>query len=99
MCVGEGMPPFPRFRKPVPAVFRKRCAGREPLPNAPPAAMYRRLVTHLLACCVLLFAAAMAQAAPAAGVVISNTALASFVDTATGGLVRLNSNTVNTRVT
>jgi hypothetical protein len=48
---------------------------------------------------LLLFWAA-AQAAPTpAGTVISNTASATFVDTATGLSVRINSNVVNTTVT
>jgi uncharacterized repeat protein (TIGR01451 family) len=52
----------------------------------------------LISCMLLLFWAA-AQAAPTpAGTVISNTASATFTDTATGLSVRLNSNTVNTTV-
>lgn len=61
--------------------------------------MHRGLLRKILTCWLLLLCGAAAQAvAPAAGTVISNTALASFVDTASGTSVRLNSNTVNTRV-
>lgn len=59
----------------------------------------RRLLCKLLACCVLLLWWVAGQAAPAAGVVISNTATATFVDATTGLSGRLNSNTVHTRVT
>ncbi|MCC2676343.1 MAG: hypothetical protein K0R58_3290, partial [Ramlibacter sp.] len=58
-----------------------------------------RLLRKLLACCFLLAWWVAAQAAPAAGVVISNTATATFVDTPTGISSRLTSNTVHTRVT
>lgn len=58
-----------------------------------------RPLLKLLLCCVLLSGWTAGFAAPAAGVVISNTALASFLDTGSGRTVRLNSNTVNTRVT
>lgn len=57
-----------------------------------------RLLHKLLACCFLLLWWVAGQAAPAAGVVISNTATATFVDTPTGISARLNSNTVHTRV-
>lgn len=58
-----------------------------------------RLLCKLLACCFLLLWWVAGQAAPAAGVVISNTATATFVDAPTGISSRLNSNTVHTRVT
>lgn len=62
--------------------------------------MPRGLLRKILACWLLLLWVAAGQAAaPAAGTVISNTALASYVDTASGASVRLTSNTVNTRVT
>lgn len=58
-----------------------------------------RLLRQLLTVCLLLLCAVAAHAvAPAAGTLISNTASATFVDTATGLSVRLNSNTVDTRV-
>lgn len=61
--------------------------------------MHRGLLRTLLTCMLLLLCWAGARAAaPVAGTVISNTALASFVDTASGTSVRLVSNTVNTRV-
>jgi len=60
--------------------------------------LFRPLRKLLISCMLLLFWAA-AQAAPTpAGTVISNTASATFVDTATGLSVRINSNTVNTTV-
>ncbi|MDB5953773.1 MAG: hypothetical protein JWP60_381, partial [Ramlibacter sp.] len=52
----------------------------------------------LLVCCLLLLWSAAGQAAPAVGVVISNTAYATFVDSTTRLSVRLTSDTVNTRV-
>lgn len=60
--------------------------------------LFRPLRKLLISCMLLLFWAA-AQAAPTpVGTVISNTASATFVDTATGLPVRINSNTVNTTV-
>ncbi len=60
--------------------------------------LFRPLRKLLISCMLLLFWAA-AQAAPTpAGTVIGNTASATFVDTATGLSVRINSNTVNTTV-
>jgi len=63
--------------------------------------MFYRLLRILLPVCLLLLLCGVAvQAAPVAvGTVISNTATATFVDSASGLSVRLNSNTVNTRVT
>ena len=62
--------------------------------------MFFRLPRKLLTFCMLLLLWTAAQAAPTpAGTVISNMASATFVDTATGLAVRMNSNTVNTRVT
>jgi uncharacterized repeat protein (TIGR01451 family) len=59
-----------------------------------------RLFPKLLACCLLWsWMAAGYAAAPAAGVMISSTAQATFLDTHTGNPVRLNSNTAHTRVT
>ena len=61
--------------------------------------MLFRPLRKLLITCMLLLLWAAAQAAPSpAGTVISNTASATFVDTATGLPVRINSNTVNTTV-
>jgi uncharacterized repeat protein (TIGR01451 family) len=61
--------------------------------------MLPRLLRKLLISCMLLLFWVAAQAAPTpAGTVISNTAAATFVDTATGLTVHLNSNTVNTTV-
>lgn len=61
--------------------------------------MHRGLLRQILTAWVLLLCWAAAQAAaPAAGSVISNTALASYVDSGSGTSVRLTSNTVNTRV-
>ncbi|NML46931.1 DUF11 domain-containing protein [Ramlibacter sp. G-1-2-2] len=61
--------------------------------------MSRRLLQQLLVCWALLLGCMQGQAAPAAGSVISNTALATFVDSTSGLSARLSSNTVNTRVT
>ena len=63
--------------------------------------MLSRLLRKLLpvSVCLLLFWG-VAQAAPApAATVISNTATGTFIDSASGLSVRLNSNTVNTTVT
>jgi hypothetical protein len=60
--------------------------------------LLRLLCTLLMSCMLLLFGAA-AQAAPTpSGTVISSMASATFVDTATGLSVRLNSNVVYTQV-
>lgn len=60
--------------------------------------MPRGLFWKLLVCCLLLAIAAAGRASPAVGVVISNTALATFVDQTTGMSVRISSDTVKTRV-
>ncbi|WP_332775541.1 SdrD B-like domain-containing protein [Polaromonas sp.] len=61
--------------------------------------MFFRLLRKLLSTCLLLLFWAVAQAAPTpAGTVISSTATATYVDSATGLSVRLVSNTVNTTV-
>ena len=61
--------------------------------------MHRGLLRKILTAWLLLLCWAAAQAAaPAAGTVISNTALGSYVDAASGTSVRLTSNTVQTRV-
>ncbi len=56
------------------------------------------MLRQFLVCCVLLLSWAVGQAAPAAGAIISNTAYATFVDSATSLSVRLTSSTVNTQV-
>ena len=62
--------------------------------------MLYRLLRKLLPVCLLLMLGGLAvQAAPVPeGTLISNTATATFVDSASGLPARLNSNTVNTRV-
>ncbi|WP_460890739.1 SdrD B-like domain-containing protein, partial [Ramlibacter alkalitolerans] len=61
--------------------------------------MSRGWLRNLLTCwLLLLYWAAVQAGAPAAGTVIRNTALASFVDTTSGNSVRLSSNTVDTVV-
>lgn len=62
--------------------------------------MLYRLLRKLLTVCLLLVLGGLAvQAAPVPeGTVISNTATATFVDSASGLSARLSSNTVNTRV-
>lgn len=62
--------------------------------------MFLRLLSKLLSVCLLLLLCGLAaQAAPVPeGTLISNTATATFVDSASGLSARLNSNTVNTRV-
>ena len=57
------------------------------------------LPRKLLAIGALLLGAAAAHAAPAAGVVITNTAQATYLDLGTGLPAHLSSNTVSTRVT
>ena len=62
--------------------------------------MLSNLLRKLLPVCLLLLFWVVAQAAPApAATVISNTATGTFIDSASGLSVRLNSNTVNTTVT
>ena len=62
--------------------------------------MLSHLLRKLLPVCLLLLFWVVAQAAPApAATVISNTATGTFIDSASGLSVRLNSNTVNTTVT
>ncbi|OYZ02018.1 MAG: hypothetical protein B7Y42_02955 [Polaromonas sp. 28-63-22] len=62
--------------------------------------MLSHLLRKLLPACLLLLFWIVVRAAPApAATVISNTATGTFIDSASGLSVRLNSNTVNTTVT
>ena len=62
--------------------------------------MLFRLFCRLFSICLLLLFPAVAKAAPTpADAIISNTGSGSYVDSTTGVLVKLKSNTVNTRIT
>lgn len=61
--------------------------------------MFLRSLRTLLASGLLLSWAAVGHTAPVAGVMINNTAQATYVDATSGTAVHLNSNTVSTRVT